>query len=294
VTSVETSTAVARDGERQRRVWSIVPTNAEIDPLGFARRLRSKKLLLGLALPVVLVVLWEVASQLQWIDARFFPGPSRIAQSAVGMIASGQWFLDVGATLRTIVTASLAGFLAGGAVGMLMGSLATVRYLAEPILSAFYTIPKIALLPLMLLIFGVGDTPAYLLVGLGIFFISWISALEAVLAIPTGYREAAEAFGVRRWAMFWHVTLPAVLPAIVVALRIAIGQAVLIVIMIEYLMGKQGIGYRIWHSWSLFDANSMYVGIVTVALLGYALQFLVKALGTRLVPWSGGISAAEK
>ena len=210
------------------------------------------------------------------------------------MLASGQWFTDVGITLRTILTASAAGFVGGIVIGVLMGALATIRYLAEPLLSAFYTIPKIALLPLMLLVFGIGDTPAYLLVGLGIFFISWITALEAVLAIPAGYREAAEAFGIGGIKMFRHVTLPAVLPAILVALRISVGQAVLIVIMIEYLMGKQGIGYRIWHSWSLFDANAMYVGIVTVALLGFGLQLIVKIVSSRLAPWAGGTSAAEK
>ncbi|WP_172978310.1 ABC transporter permease [Microbacterium sp. SYP-A9085] len=276
------------------RVWRITPTRAELDPVGHGRRRRRRKIMLGVLTPVVLLAVWELAAQLGWIDARFFPGPSRIFAAAIQMIASGQWFLDVAVTLRTIGTASLAGFLAGVIVGVLMGAVSTLRYLVEPTLSAFYTIPKIALLPLMLLIFGIGDTPGYLLVGLAIFFIAWISTLEAVLTIPTGYREAAEAFGVKGWRSFTHVVLPAILPAIFVALRIAVGQAVLIVIMVEYLMGANGIGYRIWHSWSLFDANTMYVGIVTVALLGYLLQLLVRAIGARLVPWSSGIGASEK
>jgi len=277
-----------------QRTWRIAPTKAEIDPIGHARRLRTQKILLGVSLPVVLIVLWQIAAQLQWIDRRFFPGPIEIAQAAVDMVASGQWFGDVLATLRTILIATAAGFVVGSLLGIVMGSLSKLRYVAEPTLSAFYTIPKIALLPLMLLIFGIGDMPGYLLVALGVFFIAWISALEAVLAVPVGYREAAEAFGVSRLRRFGHVTIPAVLPAIIVALRISIGQAVLIVIMVEYLMGKEGIGYRIWHAWSLFDADTMYVGIVTVALLGYVLQLLVKVVGAKLVPWSGGTSAAEK
>ncbi|MCX6503008.1 MAG: ABC transporter permease [Microbacterium sp.] len=276
------------------KVWRVSPSKAEIDPGGYSRRLRQRKVWLGVVTPVVLLALWELASQLQWVDARFFPGPSRIFMAAVDMIASGQWFVDVGITLRTIGTASLVGFLVGVLAGVVMGAFSTVRHLFEPTLSAFYTIPKIALLPLMLLIFGVGDTPGYLLVGLAIFFIAWISTLEAVLTVPTGYREAAEAFGAKGWRAFVHVTLPAILPAVFVSLRISVGQAVLIVIMVEYLMGSQGIGYRIWHSWSLFDADTMYVGVVSVAVLGYLLQLLVKVVGTKLAPWAGSMSGGEK
>jgi NitT/TauT family transport system permease protein/sulfonate transport system permease protein len=283
-----------KPSSRGTRVWEIAPTDAEIDPLRFSRRLRNKKLLLGLVLPVVLIVFWEVASQLHWIDPRFFPGPSHIVATALEMVGSGQWFVDVGVTLWTIATASAAGFVIGTGLGVVMGSLSVVRYLVEPILSAFYTIPKIALLPLLLLIFGVGDTPGYILVAFSIFFIAWITALEAVLAIPAGYKEAAEAFGVCGADRFRHVTLPAILPAVFVGARISVGQAVLVVIVIEYLMGTKGIGYRIWHSWSLFNADQMYVGIVTVALLGLALQRLVKFVEIRTVPWSAGMPASEK
>jgi NitT/TauT family transport system permease protein/sulfonate transport system permease protein len=278
----------------QTRVWKIVPTKAEMDPVRYARGLRQRKAWLGVLTPVVLLAVWELAAQAGWIDARFFPGPSRIFAAAVDMVASGQWFADIGVTLRTIGTASLVGFIVGVLLGVVMGAFAVIRHLFEPVLSAFYTIPKIALLPLMLLIFGIGDITGYLLVGLAIFFIAWISTLEAVLTVPGGYREAAEAFGVKGWRAFTHVTLPAILPAIFVSLRISVGQAVLIVIMVEYLMGNQGIGYRIWHSWSLFDADTMYVGIVSVAVLGYLLQLLVRFVGTKLVPWAGSASGGEK
>lgn len=297
MTTTSTATRTAAKPEGQTRVWSITPTKAEIDPVRYARYLRGRKIWLGVVTPVVLLALWEIAYQLGWIDARFFPGPSKIVTSAGEMIASGQWFNDVGVTLRTIGTAALIGFVLGVIVGVIMGALKVVRYLFEPVLSAFYTIPKIALLPLLLLLFGIGATPGFILVALAIFFIAWISTLEAVITIPNGYREAAEAFGVKGWRAFSHVTLPSILPAVFVALRISVGQAVLIVVMVEYLIGgpqQGGIGYRIWHAWSLFDADSMYVGIVTVALMGYLLQLLVKYVGTKLVPWAGQMSGGEK
>lgn len=289
-----TTSPASKTSDGQARVWRIVPTKAEISPSRYIRGLRQRKVWLGILTPVVLLVLWEVAARVGWIDARFFPGPSRIVVAAGEMIADGTWFSDVLVTLRTIATAGLVGFVIGMLLGVVMGAAPWLRHLLEPTLSAFYTIPKIALLPLMLLIFGVGDTPGYLLVGLAIFFIAWISTLEAVVKVPMGYREAAEAFGVKSWREFRHVTLPAILPAIFVALRISVGQAVLIVIMVEYLMGDKGIGYRIWHAWSLFDAETMYVGVVTVALVGYLLQLLVGFIGSKVAPWASSASGGEK
>lgn len=276
------------------RQWTIRPGKAELDPDGFARRRRWERIVLGIGVPVVLLALWEIAFQLHWIDGRYFPGPSRIAETAVAMIASGQWLSDLGATTRTLFVGGGIGFVVGGLVGILLSSFRRVRHALEPTLGAIYTIPKVALLPLLLLIFGLGDLPQYILVGAAIFFIAWLSVMEAVLEIPEGYREASEAFGVRGLQMFRHVVMPAILPAVFVALRIAIGQAVLVVITVEYLVGQQGTGFRIWHSWSLFAADQMYVGIVTVALLGFVLQEVVKAVGSVAVPWSSGRMARSK
>jgi ABC-type nitrate/sulfonate/bicarbonate transport system permease component len=293
VTAVELDRTTAPE-VTDRKVWDIAPGRAEIDPAGHARKVRWQRRLLGILTPVVLLVLWEVAFQVGWIDARFFPGPSRIAESAVEMIRSGQWFSDLGVTLRTIFIGGGGGFLAGALVGTILASFKRLRFALEPTLGALYTIPKLALLPLMLLIFGLGDLPGQLLVGLGIFFISWLTVLEAVLQIPEGYREAASSFGVRRLRAVRHVVLPAILPALFVGLRISIGQAVLIVITIEYLIGDKGIGFRIWHSWSLFAADQMYVGIVTVALLGFVLQSVVQFVGAKVAPWSSGNAARGK
>jgi len=276
------------------KTWRIVPGRAEIDPAGHARSTRWQRRFLGFLTPIVLIALWEIAYRAGWIDARFFPGPSRIVQAAGDMIASGQWASDLGVTLRTILIGGGGGFLAGALAGTLLASFRRLRWALEPTLGAFYTIPKLALLPLMLLIFGLGQLPSLLLVGLGIFFISWLTVLEAVLEIPGGYLEAAESFGVGGLRLVRHVVLPAIMPALFVGLRISIGQAVLIVITVEYLIGTKGIGFRIWHSWSLFAADQMYVGIVTVALLGFLLQAIVRFVGAKVAPWSSGNAARDK
>jgi len=276
------------------KTWEILPGRAETNPVGHARRRRWERRLLGVATPVVLLLMWELAYREGWINPQFFPGPSRIVDAAIDMIRSGQWFSDLRVTLKTLAVGGGGGFVAGAIVGTVLASFRLLRYALEPTLGSFYTIPKLALLPLMLLIFGLGDLPGQLLVGLGIFFISFLTVLEAVLEIPEGYREAAASFGVRGLTLVRHVVLPAITPALFVGLRISIGQAVLIVITVEYLIGTKGIGFRIWHSWSLFAADQMYVGIVTVALLGFLLQSIVKFIGAKVAPWSSGVAARDK
>lgn len=263
----------------------VVPTAAELYPDRHAKSRRRQAIMLGVATPVVFLALWEVGAQLGWIDSRYFPAPSTILAAAVEVWNSGQLQSDFVATIVPLLIGLLIGFAAGCVVGFAMGLVRPLRLAFDPMLSALYTIPKLALLPLLLLIFGIGVVPKIILIALGVFFITWITVLEAVTSIPTGYRETAKSFGVGPVRTFRRVLFPAVLPEIFVGLRIAVGNAVLIAIGIEFVNGNSGIGYRIWNSWQLFVADRMYVGIVLVAVLGIILRLLVDLLRRICVPW---------
>lgn len=275
-----------RSTPTQSTACVVAPTERELDPVGHARRTRRYKTLLASATPVVLIVVWQLAAIQEWIDTRFFPAPSQIARTAWRMIESGMLPSDVLTTLRTLAIGFALGLVTGVATGVALGLSWVARAALDPLLSALYTVPKLALLPLLLLIFGLGETPRILLVAIGVFFIMWISVVEAILDIPEGYRETAESFGVRGWMRFTNVTLPAILPQTFTGVRLAVGNAVLIIVGIEFVNGDAGIGYRIWHSWSLFAADQMYVGIVVVALLGFVLSFLVQTLARLIIRWT--------
>lgn len=264
----------------------VLPTRRELDPVGHARRMRRQSSLLAVGTPVVLIALWQLAASREWLDTRFFPAPSTIARTAWTMIKDGTLAEDVWTTLRALLIGFALGLVVGVATGVALGLSWIARAALEPLFTALYTVPKLAILPLLLLIFGLSETPKILLVAIGVFFIIWISVVESILDIPGGYKEAAESFGVRGWALFANVTLPAILPQIFVAIRLAIGNAVLIVVGVEFVNGDAGIGYRIWHSWSLFAASQMYVGIVTVALLGYLLSLVVQTMARYFIRWA--------
>jgi sulfonate transport system permease protein len=167
-----------------------------------------------------------------------------------------------------------------------MGSVRLLRRALEPTLDALYVVPKLALLPVLLNMFGLGEGPKVALVAVTVFFFVWIGTMTAVMAVPEGYRETGAAFGASRAQMFRHVLVPGALPQIVVSLRVAAGVAVLVIVAAEFIVGDSGLGYLIFNSRALFINDRMYVGIVVVALFGVAFSELIRALGRLVTPWA--------
>ncbi len=251
--------------------------------------------ILGLILPITILVLWEVAASVGVIDGLYFPPPSSVAATAMDMLRSGDLVSEFAVTLARVLVGFVLGAILGYTIGMLTGVFVLMRRVLEPTLSAVYTIPKIALLPIFLTVFGFGEAPKVAIIGVTVFFYVWIYTMEAVVQIPRGYLDAARSFGVSRWQEFVHILRPATLPSVFTGLRIAVAVGVLVTISAEFIIGDSGIGYLIFNSRALFRLEESFVGILTVAVLGYALQAIVVAVGLRLTPWnkSGGAASVR-
>lgn len=262
------------------------PGPAERDRLAHRARQRRWETALAWGVPVVLVAAWQWASASKAISPLFFPAPTAIFSTAWDMLASGELQHHLAATAGRIVLGLFLGIGSGVTVGFAMGMSRLLRAALDSTLTALYVVPKLALLPLLLLIFGVGDTPTILLVAIAVFFLIWISTTHAVMSVPEGWREAARSFGASRRQLVRHVLLPASLPQMLTGLRLATGMAVLTTVAIEFVQGSDGLGRLIWLSWSLFLPRRMYVGIVVVALLGVVANLLVRVSARLLTPWN--------
>lgn len=265
---------------------TIRPGAAERNPYDHIKKQGRQELLLSILTPVAFFVIWEFLGRMGFLDARFFPAPSKIFATAIDLLKSGILQKDIVASSLRIAAGFTLGVFAGLGAALLLGLSRLTRAALEPFLSALYTVPKLALLPLLLLIFGLGELPSVLLVGMTVFFLVWIQCMEAVLTIPESYTETARSFGAKGWNMFVHVTWPAILPQLFVSMRIAIGTAVLVIVGVEFVQASQGIGYRIWNSWSLLQADRMYVGICTVAIMGFLFTTFIRWLGRLALPWT--------
>lgn len=289
------------------------PSNAELNPAAHARRLRGFELVLGVAVPALLLLLWEVAANRGWIDKRSFPPPSRVAEKAWHMITNsgtvtlnGQQIDDgriygifgnppptfwdlVWITTKRIVLGFASGMVLGLVFGILMGTSRFVRAALEPMFNALYTVPKLTLTPVFFAIWGLSsELPLYAVAAITTFFFIWISTMSAVMSVSEGYTEAARSFQLNRRKMLRHVIWPASLPQIMVGMRIGSGVTVLVVLSAELLLGANGsgIGTMIANSKDLALNDQMYVGIVVSAVMGVVFTGAVTWITKKLVPWA--------
>lgn len=267
------------------------PGAAERDPKGHRRRRRTIELTLAIGVPVVLIALWQLASSQGWIDPKLYPAPTDLARRTPDLFRDqpgGRMGTDVWKSVQRILWGYFWGSLFGLAVGFLMGMSRLTRAALDPLLSALYTVPKLALIGVFLLILGFDEKPIITVIALTVFFFVWIQTMAAVMSVSAGFREAAASFGANRWQLFRQVLLPASIPQIFVGLRVAAGVTVLTVIGVEFVFapGNLGLGYRINNARQIVDPAQMYVAIIVSALLGVVFSWIVRFVGRRLAPWS--------
>ncbi|GHG49474.1 nitrate ABC transporter permease [Sinomonas cellulolyticus] len=249
------------------------------------RRLRTRDLLLAIATPIVLMACWEVAARGGLLDARLFTPPSKIVERAAQMIADGELWGHIEATSARLLAGFVIGSVLGIIAGLAMGVWRPVRAALGPTFTALYALPKIAILPLLLLIFGLTETPKVLAVVISVFFVVQINTLAGIVQIDARILEAARAYKATGWRLFRYILLPAATPAIMTGLRVSAGMSVIVITAVEFVASNDGLGYLIWNSWQLFQPQDMYVGLITVSLLGAVLTGLIILFERALLPW---------
>jgi NitT/TauT family transport system permease protein len=236
--------------------------------------------------PLLVLLLWEMLVRTGILDRRFFPAPTTVVLVLLEMIQTGEIFDHLLSSLQRIIAGFILGAIPGIILGMLMGWSRGVRAFLDPIVAATYPIPKLSLLPLIIILFGIGEMSKIVGVAIAGFFIVLISTAAGVRRIDPNLLQAAHNYGAHGWKLFSKVILPASLPAIFTGLRLSLGTSLLIIVAAEFVAAKQGIGYLIWLSWSTLSVGEMYAGLVVIALLGLLFTTGLERLGKRLMPWA--------
>lgn len=241
--------------------------------------------LLAVGAPLALIALWETVVRAGILDARFFPPPSLVLAALWRLVADGSMAQHTGASVVRVLAGFAIGGAAGLAAGLLLGTVRPLRVALEPTISALYVIPKVAILPLVMLIFGLGEASKIAIVAIATFFIVVINTTAAVIGVEPIYLEAGRAFGARRLTMFAHVILPGALPAIFTGLRLALGTALIVIIAAEFVAAREGIGYFVWFAWNTLRPEEMFAGFIVIGILGTLSYAAVRWAGHRLMPW---------
>lgn len=257
------------------------------------RRLRTRDLLLSILTPIVLLACWEAAARGGLLDARLFTPPTKIVERGAQMIADGELWGHIASTTARLLAGFVIGSALGVVAGLAMGVWRPVRAALGPTFTALYALPKIAILPLLLLIFGLTETPKVLAVVISVFFVVQINTLAGIVQIDARILEAARAYKATGWRLFRYILLPGAIPAIMTGLRVSAGMSVIVITAVEFVASNDGLGYLIWNSWQLFQPQDMYVGLITVSLLGALLTGLIIVLERALLPWRPGGSTRK-
>ncbi|MCQ1954102.1 ABC transporter permease [Arthrobacter sp. zg-Y238] len=257
-------------------------------------RLRYRDILLSTLTPLLLLALWEVAARNGALDARLFTPPSLIAEQAWKMTLSGELWQHTSATMVRLLLGFVLGAVAGILAGLLMGVWRPVRAALGPTFTALYALPKIAIVPLLLLIFGLTETPKVLSVAISVFFVMQINTLAGIVQIDSRVLEAARAYKASGLKLFRYVLLPGATPAIMTGLRVAAGMSVIVITAVEFVASNNGLGYLIWNSWQLFQPSKMYVGLIVVSLVGASVTALIILLERAALPWKYSSGSKKK
>lgn len=261
------------------------PGKEDLNPARYRKRRKRLERTLAWCTPIALMLLWQLSSEQEWLDPRFFPSPTRIWDAGVATWRSGLLWDSMIASYKRVFWGFTLGSLLGIVLGIPLGLSRFARAATEPVVYALWTVPKLALLPLLLLIFGLNEKPLIVLIIINCFFLVLIPTQAAIKSVPHSYREAASSFRANRLDMLRHVIMPAAMPQIFVSLKLAAGAAILVMVGAEFVQAREGLGHMIWNSWSLFLPERMYVGIVVVAVSGALFMMFIGWCGKRMSPW---------
>jgi ABC-type nitrate/sulfonate/bicarbonate transport system permease component len=231
------------------------------------------------------LALWQGVCSLGWVSPLFLPSPFRIALALGRLVVSGQIWPHLWASLIRIGGGWLLGTLLGLAIGLAMGLFTLARAVGLPMVSALFPIPKIALLPLLILWLGIGETAKIATIALGVFFPTVIAVYSGVDAVPRNLIRMAQSFEVPTAAIVWKVILPGAMPAILAGFRISAATALLLVVSAEMIGAETGLGAFVLEAGNLMQTDQLLAGVVVLSLLGLVIGRAISVLERRLLRW---------
>lgn len=232
-----------------------------------------------------IIALWQIASSTGLLSPVAMPSPLAVVNALHDLFVSGKLWHHLGQSLYRIGFGWLIGTTAGLAIGLAMGIFSVARAIGIPVTAALFPIPKIALLPLFILWFGIGESSKVATIALGVFFPTVISAYSAVDNVQRNLIRMGQSFGVPASAIVAKIILPGATPGILAGFRISSSIALILVVAAEMIGAEYGIGAFILAAGNLMQTDQLVAGVVMLSLLGLAISVVLTRLERRLLRW---------
>lgn len=250
--------------------------------------MKWKTKLLPWVIPIGLMITWQVSSSIGIISTRVLPNPLDIVSAATNLTKSGQLPADVWTSTKR----AFVGFLIGGGLGFLLGLVNGISKISEKLLDSsiqmIRNIPHLALLPIVILWFGIGEEAKLFLVALGTFFPIYLNTYHGIRSVDPSLIEMAYVYELKGFSLFWHVIFPAALPSILVGVRFALGITWVTLIVAETIAADSGIGYMAMNAREFMQLDVVVLSILLYALLGKLSDVIAKIAEKRFIKWHPG------
>ena len=275
----------AEYGELNYQIWDALRDEVDAAPRTGRAVASMKNRAISFISPIAFLVIWELLVAAGVLDRRFFPPPTETLQRLAELLDSGELASATAVTIRRMMVGFTLATVPAIAIGLLMGVSRMARLAFSPLIAALYPVPKIALVPMVVILFGLGETSKYAVVAISVFFLVAINTMAGVMNIEGRYFDIARNNGARGWTIVWTVAVPGSMPSILTGITLALGFALTVIVGTELLLPQGGIGAMIWQSYNLYDIPAIFAGLVVVALLGWGFTVVMAEVERQLIPW---------
>ena len=244
--------------------------------------------LLPWLVPVALIVGWQIASAQGWISTRVLPAPLDVLKAAWTLTVSGELWTHVKVSAgRALLGLGIGGGL-GLVLGLLTGSVRWAETLLDSTLQMVRNIPALALIPLVILWFGIDESAKLFLISVSVFFPIYLNTFHGIRNVDPGLIEMGRTYGLSRWGLYRQIVLPGAMSSILVGLRFSLGLMWVILIVAETISAQAGIGYLTMNAREFLQTDIVLVGILLYALLGKLADLFAKGLERYWLRWHPG------
>lgn len=250
-----------------------------------SRRSWFSDTLLVWVLPISILVGWQFLVQFEIIPRRMLPMPTEVLETGWKLLQSGKLFEHIGVSAGRAFTGLLMGGGIAFVLGLINGMFIPSEKLLDSTIQMIRTVPNLALTPLVILWFGIGDSARVFLISLGVFFPIYLNTFHGVRYVDKGLIEMGRTYGLSRWGLFTQIILPGALPSILVGLRYSLGIMWLTLIVAETIAATAGIGFMTQSAREFMQIDIMFFAVILYALLGKLADTTAKTLERTLLQW---------
>ncbi|SEF27788.1 aliphatic sulfonate ABC transporter permease SsuC [Variovorax sp. NFACC27] len=280
--------------EQVQELPAVVPAEEAGNSAFKAFAVNVAKRLVPWLVPVGLIVFWQIASSLGWLSTRVLPAPIDVVKAAWNLTASGELWTHVKVSAGRALAGLAIGGGAGLALGLLTGSVKFFETLLDSTIQMVRNIPALALIPLVILWFGIDESAKLFLISVSVFFPIYLNTFHGIRNVDPQLIEMGRTYGLSRWQLYREVILPGALSSILVGLRFSLGLMWVILIVAETISAQAGIGYLTMNAREFLQTDIVLVGILLYALLGKLADLFARGLEQWWLRWHPGYQKKAK